>query len=162
MSKINDLQLLESEVNPDILNRLNEPHSKERPGIPFAWMISYDGAAARQNIRFFENGVRHCKLEFPIRVFFSEWTSAVVISFVPLTAIREAHVLEWYSTFNEVDIETAKQRLDQFPSWPYDGRKDYEVKVEQLTGKSMAEVLAESRRVLLERGIIIPPKYGCA
>lgn len=160
MSAEDKLHVLLREVEPSIMTRLNEPHSKERPGIPFAWMISYEGDAARQNIRFFENGVRHCSLEFPIRVFFSHWTAAVVISFVPLAAIRESHILEWYTTFYEVDVEEAKVRLDTWPNWPYDGRKDFEVRAAILTSDGgMQAMLDESKRVLNERGIDIPSKW---
>jgi hypothetical protein len=160
MSKAEELQLLPQEVDPSIMDRLTQPHSKERPGIPFAWMISYEGRSARQNIRFFENGVRHCSLEFPIRVFFSHWTAAIVISFVPLAAIREPHILEWYTTFYEVDVKDAKDRLDKCPDWPYDGRKDFEVRAAILTAEGgMQAMLDESKRVLNERGIDIPSKW---
>jgi hypothetical protein len=154
------MQLLESEVDPDILKRIAEPHSKERPCIPFSWMLSYSGKSARQNIRIFENGVRHCSLAFPVRVFFSNWSDAIVVTFVPLEAIREAHILEWYTTFYEVELEEAKRRLDQYPNWPYDGRNSDQVRAEILTSKGgVAGLLAESKQVLGARGITIPPKW---
>jgi hypothetical protein len=155
-----DLHILPHEVEPSILARLIEPHSKERPGIPFAWMLSYGAREARQNIRYFENGVRHCALEFPIRVFFSKWSHAIVITFVPLEAIREPHILEWYVTFYEVPVEEAKTRLETWPEWPHDGRNEMAVRTEILTAEGgIQKMLDDSERVLAERGIDIPSKW---
>ena len=94
--------------------------------LPFPWMISYSGEGAHQNIRFFENGARHRLVTLPIRVFMSTQTAAVVISFVPIEAVKEPHVREWLSTFYEVPVEEAKTRLENFPDWPYDGREPRE------------------------------------
>lgn len=161
MDDINEeLQVLRREVPVDIMRRLDEPHSKVRPGIPFAWMLSYDGPAARQNIRYFENGVRHCALEFPIRTFFSDWSAGVVVSFVPLEAIREPHILEWFVTFKEVPLEEAKSRLERFPSYPYDGRDPIALKVQHLTdGKSVEDLLRASRDALAKKRIDVPRKW---
>jgi hypothetical protein len=115
--------------------------------IPFVWMISYRGADARQNIRYFENGVRHLNLTIPIRVFMSVWTHAVVISFVPLESIKEPHVREWFSTFYEVTINEAKVRLDNFPDWPYDGRTSCQAYLDK-DKLSSKEVIARSRVML--------------
>lgn len=117
--------------------------------LPFVWMTSYRGRAARQNIQYFENGVRHLDLKIPIRVFMSTWTAAVVITFVPLETIKEAHVREWFATFYEVPLDEAKQRLESFPEWPYDGREAWEVKNE-MTG---SEVIAKSKELLKKYGV---------
>ncbi|HJV87693.1 MAG TPA: hypothetical protein VJ698_19645 [Noviherbaspirillum sp.] len=104
----------------------------ERPRIPFTWMVSYDGRKARRNIAYFEHGARNCKRAFPIHVYMSALTPAVVISFVPLTGVREPHVREWMSSYHEIPVEEAKRRLDAFPEWPYDGRDADVVRVEQM------------------------------
>lgn len=44
--------VLPREVPKSIMERLAEPHSKERPRIPFAWMISYRASGALQNIGY--------------------------------------------------------------------------------------------------------------
>jgi hypothetical protein len=152
-------ELLAAEVDPAILSVLSREHSVERPAIPFAWMVSYTGRKALLNIGYFENGVRHCKLDFPIRVFFSNWTDAIVISFVPLEAIREPHVLEWYSSFREVPVEEAKALLTAHPKFPYDGRSADLVRAEILASGGPQSLLDKSRATLKERGIDIPPKF---
>lgn len=151
--------VLEREVPKSIMDRLAEPHSKERPRIPFAWMISYSASGALQNIRYFETGVQHCQLEFPIRVFFSTWTAAVVITFVPLEAIREAHVLEWYTTFYEVSVEEAKARLTAHPEFPYDGRRSDAMRAEVMVNGGPNALVEKSRQALAARGIDIPSKW---
>lgn len=114
--------LFEQAVEPVMLERLQRRATENSPSIPFAWILSYRSAGALQNIGYFENGVRHCKLDFPIRVFMSDWTAAIVVSFVPLEAIREPHVQEWLDSFKEIPTEVAKERLTKFPEYPYDGR----------------------------------------
>ncbi len=146
-------------VEPRVFARLAAAHSKERPGMPFSWMVSYDGAKALNNIRVFENGVRLCSLEFPIRVFFSRWSDAIVTSFVPLEAIREAHVLEWYSTFYEVPVDAAKAMLQQHPKWPYDGRNADLARAELIAAGGPNRLLKESQDRLSSMGIAIPRKW---
>lgn len=140
-------------VAPAIRARLLEPDSEHRPGIPFAWILSYEAARARQNIRYFENGVRHCQLEFPIRVFMSTWSAAIVVSFVPLEAIKEPHVQEWYDSFYEVPVEDAKARLERYPAFPYDGRNPDLALAELRTNGELKAVLRRSRERLLALGV---------
>lgn len=151
--------VLAREVPKSIMERLAEPHSKQRPRIPFAWMISYRASGALQNIGYFENGVRHCQLEFPIRVFLSTWTEAIVVTFVPLEAIREPHVLEWYTTFYEVTVEEAKTRLAAHPQFPYDGRRSDTVRAEMMVNGGPEDLVEKSRQALAARGIDIPSKW---
>lgn len=151
--------VLAREVPESIMNRLAEPHSKERPRIPFAWMVSYSASGAIQNIGFFENGVRHCKLDFPIRVFFSNWTDAIVVTFVPLEAIREPHVLEWYPTFYELPVEEARRRLQLHPKFPYDGRNPDLVRAEMMVNGGPDQIIENARAALAARGIDIPSKW---
>ncbi len=57
---IGDERLLHTHlVDPAVLERVSAEHSEARPGIPFVWMLSYKASSALQNIRYFENGVRH-------------------------------------------------------------------------------------------------------
>ena len=151
--------VLASEVPEDVMKRLAEPHTKDHPRIPFAWMVNYDAASALQNIRFFENGSRHCTLDFPIRVFLSTWTAAIVVSFVPLSAIREPHVLEWYTTFYEVTVDEAKQRLALYPRFPYDGRQPDPVRADIIARGGPQALIDDARRVLAARGIDIPRRF---
>jgi hypothetical protein len=148
-----ELLLRAEHVPEEILKVVSRSHTEQTPGIPFAWRMSYSGAGARQNIRFFENGHRHCKLEFPIRVFFSNFTDAIVVTFVPLEAIREAHILEHFSTFYEVPVEEAKARLDEFPNFPYDGRNADLVRAEILAGGGPMDLLRKSKQMLAQMGI---------
>jgi hypothetical protein len=143
-------------VPKDILERLSEPHSKERPGLPFAWMVSYTAEGALQNMQFFENGVRHCKLEFPIRVFMSNWTDAIVITFVPLEAIKEIHVMEWSTSFYEVPLEEAKRRLIEHPRFPYDGRNPDTVRAEIIVAGGWQKLVQQSRKKYADMGIRLP------
>lgn len=151
--------VLAKEVPESIMERLAAPHSKERPRIPFAWMISYEASRALHNIKFFETGVRHCQLEFPIRVFFSTFTAAIVITFVPLEAIREAHVLEYYTTFYEVPLDEAKERLTRFPDFPYDGRQPDAVRADIMVRGGPQALVDDARKALAARGIDIPKKW---
>lgn len=151
--------VLAREVPESIMRRLAEPHSKDRPRIPFAWMVSYTAEGAAQNIGYFENGVRHCQLDFPIRVFFSNWTDAIVVTFVPLQAIREPHVLEWYTTFYEVSVDVAKDRLARYPKFPYDGRNPDLVRAEIMTAGGPQALIDKAKAVLGEQGIDIPSKW---
>jgi len=154
-----ELHVLEKAVPEEIMARLSEPHSKERPCIPFAWMISYEAVAALRNIGYFENGVRHCQLEFPIRVFLSTWTAAIVITFVPLQAIREPHVLEWYTTFYEVTVDEAKDRLARFPNFPYDGQNSDAFRAEIMVRGGPQVLVDDGRRALAALGIDVPDKF---
>jgi hypothetical protein len=140
-------------VEPEMLERLQRDASEQSPSIPFAWMLSYRSSSALNNIRYFENGVRHCKLDFPIRVFMSEWTAAIVISFVPLEAIREPHVQEWYASFYEVSAEVAKERLSKFPEYPYDGRNVDTVLAELRVSGQQDEIRRRSRERLKAKGV---------
>lgn len=136
-----------------VYDRLTQPHSEARPGIPIVWMLSYRAEGALQNIRYFENGVRHCQLEFPIRVFLSHWTDAILVSFVPLEAVKEPHVQEWHVTFYEVPVEEAKARLTKFPKFPYDGRNADLVRAEMLAGGDIQRLLKRSAERLKALGI---------
>ena len=146
-------------VPSSVYERLAAPHSDEVPGIPLIWMLSYRASGALQNIRYFENGVRHCKLDFPIRVFLSNWTDAILVSFVPLEAVREPHVQEWHVTFYEVAVEEAKERLEKFPRFPYDGRDPDLVRAEMLSGGDVRKLMKLSEAKLKELGIPREKKY---
>ena len=146
-------------VPPAVYERLAEPHSDERPGIPFVWMLSYRSSGALQNIRYFENGVRHCQLQFPIRVYLSHWTDAILVTFVPLEAVREPHVQEWHVTFYEVPLEEAKERLAKHPEFPYDGRNRDAVRAEMLANGDIQQLLKRSADHLRARGVPLESKY---
>lgn len=148
-----------SHVPPEIYGELSRVWTKERPSCPFSWMVSYTGRKALGNIRIFESGAKHCSLAFPIRVFISTWTHAIVTSFVSLESIREAHVLEWFTTFYEVPVEEAKTRLAEFPDWPYDGRNPDLAAAELRTGPAAKELLKASRERLATLGITVPSKF---
>lgn len=141
-------------VPPDIFRELARGASLDRPRCPFTWMVSYTGRQALGNIRIFENGVRHCQLEFPVRVFMSTWTHAIVTTFVPLEAIREPHVSEWFVTFYEVPVDEAKLRLQSFPAWPYDGRNPDLAAAELRAGPAASVLLKASRDRLVSLGVI--------
>jgi hypothetical protein len=149
----------EAFVPPEVYERLVRPKSPDSPVIPLVWMVSYRAEGALQNIRYFENGVRHCKLEFPIRVFFSHWTDAILVSYVPLEAVREPHVQEWYVTFYEVPVEEAKRRLAEFPRFPYDGRNADLVRAEMLTDGSVQTLLKRSYAKLRELKVPLEEKF---
>ena len=152
------IDLIFKEFVPNkVYERLAAPESDDMPSIPLIWMLSYRASGALQNIRYFENGVRHCKLEFPIRVFLSNWTDAILVSFVPLEAVREPHVQEWHVTFYEVPVEEAKERLTQFPRFPYDGRNHDTVRAEMLAGGHLQKLLKLSATRLKELGV---PREG--
>ncbi len=148
-----DTHIFEQFVDAAVRERLQRDHSAQSPGCPFAWILSYRASAARQNIRYFENGVRHCKLDFPIRVFMSNWTPAIVVTFVPLEAIKEPHVQEWYDSFYEVPVETAKHRLETYPDFPYDGRNSDLALAELMTSGDQQAVLQRSRERLKALGV---------
>ena len=140
-------------VAPDVMERLSAEHTDARPGIPFAWMLSYRAAGALQNIRYFENGVRHCKLTFPIRVFLSEWASAIVVSFVPVEAINEPHVMEWLDSFHEVPLDEAKARLTHYPEFPYNGTNPDTHLAELRTSNEQRAILRRSKERLRALGV---------
>lgn len=147
-------------VEPAIRDRLQRAGTDDKPSIPFAWMLSYRASSARQNIRYFENGVRHCQLEFPIRVFLSHWSAAIVVSFVPLEAIKEPHVQEWYDSFYEVPVEEAKARLEQFPEFPYNGQNSDLYLADLRTSGEQQAVLKRSKERLRAMGVpLIEGKY---
>lgn len=146
-------------VAPEVYARLAQPHSKERPGVPFTWMLSYEAEDALQNIRYFENGVRHCQLDFPVRVFLSKWTDAILVSYVPLEAVREPHVQEWYVTFYEVSAEQAKERLSKFPRFPYDGRKSDLVRAQMIADGDVQQLLKRSADRLRQLGVPLESKF---
>ena len=145
--------LFDQFVEPQMLERLQRKHSEQSPGIPFAWILSYRSNSALQNIRYFENGVRHCQLQFPIRVFMSKWTAAIVVSFVPLEAIKEPHVQEWYASFYELSAEEAKTRLAQYPDFPYDGRNADLAMAELHTSGEHKAILQRSKERLRALGV---------
>ncbi len=136
--------MFEEFVPQEVYERLVAPKADNKPIIPLVWMVSYRAEGALQNIRYFENGVRHCHLEFPIRVFFSNWTDAIVVSYIPLEAIKEPHVQEWFVTFYEVPVEEAKARLELFPKFPYDGRNADLVRAQMLVDGSVQNLLKAS------------------
>ena len=146
-------------VPPEVFADLSRPHTKERPGIPFSWMVSYSGTKALNNIRVFENGARHCQLQFPIRVYMSTWTPAILTSFVPIESVREAHILDWFTSFYEVPVEEAKARLQQHPEWPYDGRNADLARAELMTQGGPEALLAASRKRLREMGVTDPATW---
>jgi hypothetical protein len=154
------IELIFKEFVPaKVYERLALPHTDEVPGIPLIWMLSYRSSGALQNIRYFENGVRHCSLEFPIRVFLSHWTDAILVSFVPLEAVREPHVQEWHVTFYEVPLAEAKERLEKFPQFPYDGRNADQVRAEMLSGGDVQRLMKRSVARLKELGVPREGKY---
>lgn len=152
-------ELWRKNVPEEILSRISEPHSKERPGLPFAWMVSYTAEGALQNIRFFENGVRHCKLEFPIRIFMSNWTDAIVITFVPIEAIKEIHVMEWSASFYEVPVDEAKRRLVEYSRFPYDGRNPDTVRAEIIVAGGWQKLVKDAREKYSKMGIHLPEQH---
>lgn len=152
--------ILEEGVAPEIVARLKEPHSKERHGLPFAWMASYHGKDSRQNITYFENAVRMCKLDFPIRVWMNTWSDDIVVSFVPLEAIQEPHIQEWFLSFYEVPVEEAKERLDKFPTYPYNGENPDTVRAALwASGETPAGIGKKSIEHLKSRNIPIIKKF---
>ena len=154
------IELIFKEFVPsNVYERLAAPESEEVPSIPLIWMLNYRASGALQNIRYFENGVRHCKLDFPIRVFLSNWTDAILVSFVPLEAVREPHVQEWYVTFYEVPVAEAKERLAKYPSFPYDGRNADLVRAEMLAGGDVRKLMKLSEARLKELGVPRETKY---
>lgn len=141
-------------VDPKVLERLQRRDAGgDFPEIPFAWILSYRSSSALQNIRYFENGVRHCKLEFPIRVFLSKWTAAILVTFVPPEAVKEPHVQEWFDTWYEVPVEEAKKRLAQHPDFPYTGVNPDLHMAQLRTGGEHKEILKRSRERLLGMGV---------
>lgn len=99
------------------------------------------------------------KLDFPIRVFLSNWTDAILVSFVPLEAVREPHVQEWYVTFYEVPVAEAKERLEKYPRFPYDGRNADLVRAEMLAGGDVRKLMKLSEARLKELGVPRETKY---
>lgn len=148
-----DDSLHDAFVDAKVLERLKRPHSDNSPGIPFAWILSYDAKKALRNIGYFENGVRHCQLEFPLRVFMSKWTAAILVTFVPPEAVREPHVQEWFDTWYEVPLQDAKERLAKFPDFPYDGRNADLHMAELRTSGEHKEILKRSRERLIKLGV---------
>ena len=153
MSGKHTKMIFEDFVPADVLQTLNRDHSEQTPGIPFVWLLSYGGKAALHNIGIFERGWRHCQLGFPVRVFFSNWTDAVLVGFVPLEAVKDPHVQEWFVTFYEVPVEEAKRRLAAFPRFPYDGRNADLVRAEMLAGGGIQKLLKRSAAELRRRGV---------
>ncbi len=151
--------LIESFVPENILERVQKPHSSQTPALPFTWFVSYTAESALQNIRYCENGVRRCQLEFPIRVFLSHWTDAIIVTFVPLEALRDPHVQEWYVTFYEVPVEDVKVRLATYPKFPYDGRSADLVRAEMLAGGDIQRLLKTSYDQLRKKGVPLLTKF---
>jgi hypothetical protein len=143
-------------VPTEMLERLSVPHTVTTRGLPFAWMVSYRASGALQNLKIFQRGVECCKLEFPIRVFFSKWTDAIIVTFVPLEAIKEIHIMEWYYTFYEVSPEEAKERLEKYPSFPYDGRNPDTVRAEIIVNGGYQKFIDDARAKYKEQGIHLP------
>jgi len=119
---------------------------------PLAYTVAYTAQGALQNISYLENGLRHFNASVPIRCFFSSWTAAVVASFVPLDAVRDPHIREWYSTYFEVPIEEAKRRLAAHPEWPYDGRTTLQAR-EDLRNQTASAQITRSQKMLRARGL---------
>lgn len=112
--------------------------------VPFAWLMSYSAAGALQNMRVLERGIEKLQLDDLVyKVYLSNWTAAIIVTLVPLSAVRDPHVREWFDSFYEVAIPDAKQRLTTFPEFPYDGRPVWELYVNR--EKEMKDILARSR-----------------
>lgn len=141
------------------INLVNEEQQNLIKSLPLVWATSYSAEGARQNIRYFENGIGHLKLNLPIRVFMSNWTHAVVISFVELAAVKEPHVREWFSTFYEVPVSEAKVRLETYPEWPYDGRTSLEANQAKWENNSAEKVIKQSQ-LMLARYMINSTQHG--
>ncbi len=151
---IGDERLLHTHlVDPAVLERVSAEHSEARPGIPFVWMLSYKASSALQNIRYFENGVRHCQLAFPVRVFLSDWTAAILVSFVPPEAVNEPHVMEWLASFYEVPLEEAKARLTRYPDFPYNGTNPDTHLAALRTSNEQQAILRRSKERLRALGV---------
>ncbi|MDB5819108.1 MAG: hypothetical protein JWQ11_2748 [Rhizobacter sp.] len=160
--------LNEAFVAPALRERLLREHSDASPGIPFAWILSYRAASALRNfawilsyraasalrnIGYFENGVRHCALDFPIRIYLSSWSAAILVTFVPLEAVKEPHIQEWFDSFYEVPVAEAKRRMTAFPDFPYDGRNPDSALAQAIVSGERDAVLKRSRERLLKLGV---------
>jgi len=112
--------------------------------VPFAWLMSYKASGALQNMQVLERGIEKLQLvDLSYKVYMSNWTAAIIVTLVPLTAVKDPHVREWLDSFYEVPIAVAKERLTTYPEFPYDGRQVWELYVNR--EKEMKEVLAKSR-----------------
>ena len=69
------------------------------------WMINYDPQRALHNHRYFSvsEGV-------PPRIHVSRDCGAIIVSNLPLSAIREPHVMAWRHSFYEISRETLVNR----------------------------------------------------
>jgi len=45
----------------------------------------------------------------------SDWRAAIIVTLVPVSAVRDPHVREW---FYEVPVVEAKERLTTYPDFP--------------------------------------------
>ncbi len=152
---LNDILSPDADIQPEVRSAMERVHADLPAGVRMnvAWALSYTAKAALQNIAFFERGAAHFAFPFPVRVFLSHWTDAILTGFVPLDAVRDPHVHEWFVTFYEVPVEEAKQRLEQYPAFPYDGRNADLVRAQMLADGSIQQLLKRSAQALRERGI---------
>lgn len=140
-------------VDQATLSELLPVHEGLPEGTHFLWFLNYRADAALHNIAMLERGAQHFKLRSPVRVFLSHWTDAILCGFVPLEAVKDPHVQEWFVTFYEVPLEDAKRRLTEFPRFPYDGRNADLVRAEMLADGTIQDLLKRSARILREKGI---------
>lgn len=120
--------------------------------VPFAWLLSYSSAGALQNMQVLERGIEKLKLDnLAYKVFMSEWTAGIIVTLVPLSAIRDPHVREWFDSFYEVSPAEAKVRLKAYPDFPYNGRQVWELYANR--DKEMKDILARSRERVKALGL---------
>lgn len=120
--------------------------------VPFAWLMSYSAGGALQNMQVLERGIEKLKLDnLAYKVYMSKWTAAIIVTLVPLSAVKDPHVREWFDSFYEVAIPDAKHRLITYPDFPYDGRQVWELYVNR--DKEMKDILARSRERIKAMGL---------
>ena len=120
--------------------------------VPFAWLMSYSAAGALQNMNVLERGISKLQLtNLQYTVYMSNWTAAIIVTLVPLSAVKDPHVREWFDSFYPVPSEEAKDRLRKFPDFPYDGRPVWELYVNR--DKEMKDILARSRARIKGMGL---------
>lgn len=120
--------------------------------VPFAWLMSYSAAGALQNMNVLERGIGKLQLtNLEYTVYMSNWTAAIIVTLVPLSAVKDPHVREWFDSFYAVPAGEAKERLQRFPEFPYDGRPVWELYVNR--DQEMKEILARSRARIKAMGL---------
>jgi hypothetical protein len=120
--------------------------------VPFAWFLSYKASSALQNMQVLERGIEKLNLDNLVyKVYLSEWTAAIIVTLVPLTAVRDPHVREWLDSFYEVPIADAKERLKTYPDFPYNGKQVWELYGNR--EKDMKKILDRSRARVKDLGL---------